>query len=142
MAGLKETFNKGLTTINVKTNNFMKESKCKTYITTLENEIAELKKSLGEKVYANWLNKTDVSDGVETISVQIRAKYEEIEVQKAKILQLQEEEKLILGAGQRQMQTPGTQNEEPEGETIFCSQCGMKNSVNYKFCCKCGAPLK
>lgn len=51
MASLKDTFTKGLTTLNVKTNNFMEESKCKTYITTLENEIAGLKQKLGDDIY-------------------------------------------------------------------------------------------
>lgn len=135
MASLKDTFTKGLTTLNVKTNNFMEESKCKTYITTLENEIAGLKQKLGDDIYTNWMNQGDLTAGVEETCKQIQNKYQEIEAQRLKIAQLQEEEKQILGAAP-------AQNAMPEGETIFCSQCGTKNSVNYKFCCKCGAPLK
>lgn len=135
MASLKDTFTKGLTTLNVKTNNFMEESKCKTYITTLENEIAGLKQKLGDDIYTSWMNQGDLTAGVEETCKQIQNKYQEIEAQRLKIAQLQEEEKQILGAAP-------AQNAMPEGETIFCSQCGIKNSVNYKFCCKCGAPLK
>ena len=135
MASLKDTFTKGLTTLNVKTNNFMEESKCKTYITTLENEIAGLKQKLGDDIYISWMNQGDLTAGVEETCKQIQNKYQEIEAQRLKIAQLQEEEKQILGAAP-------AQNAMPEGETIFCSQCGTKNSVNYKFCCKCGAPLK
>lgn len=135
MASLKDTFTKGLTTLNVKTNNFMEESKCKTYITTLENEIAGLKQKLGDDIYTSWMNQGDLTAGVEETCKQIQNKYQEIEAQRLKIAQLQEEEKQILGAAP-------AQNAMPEGETIFCSQCGTKNSVNYKFCCKCGAPLK
>ena len=40
MAGFKDKFSKGLTTINVKTNNFMEQTKINTYISTLETEIA------------------------------------------------------------------------------------------------------
>ena len=134
MASLKDTFTKGLTTLNVKTNNFMEESKCKTYITTLENEIAGLKQKLGDDIYTSWMNQGDLTAGVEETCKQIQNKYQEIEAQRLKIAQLQEEEKQILGAAP-------AQNAMPEGETIFCSQCGTKNSVNYKFCCKCGAPL-
>ena len=36
---LKDSLTKGITAINVKTNNFMEQSKCKTYISTLESEI-------------------------------------------------------------------------------------------------------
>lgn len=135
MASLKDTFTKGLTTLNVKTNNFMEESKCKTYITTLENEVAGLKQKLGDDIYTSWMNQGDLTAGVEETCKQIQNKYQEIEAQRLKIAQLQEEEKQILGAAP-------AQNAMPEGETIFCSQCGTKNSVNYKFCCKCGAPLK
>lgn len=135
MASLKDTFTKGLTTLNVKTNNFMEESKCKTYITTLENEIAGLKQKLGDDIYTSWMNQGDLTAGVEETCKQIQNKYQEIEAQRLKIAQLQEEEKQILGAAP-------AQNAMPEGENIFCSQCGTKNSVNYKFCCKCGAPLK
>ena len=48
MASLKESLSKGITTINVKTNSFMEESKCKTYISTLEKEIQILKQNIGE----------------------------------------------------------------------------------------------
>ena len=144
MASLKDNFTKGLTTLNVKTNNFMEESKCKTYITTLENEIAGLKQKLGDDIYTSWMNQGDLTAGVEETCKQIQNKYQEIEAQKLKIAQLQEEEKQILGAAsvQTTSQAAPAQNAMPEGETIFCSQCGTKNSVNYKFCCKCGAPLK
>lgn len=52
MASLKESLSKGITTINVKTSSFMEESKCKTYISTLEKEIQILKQNIGEIVYA------------------------------------------------------------------------------------------
>ncbi len=39
MVSLKDSFPKGIAAINVKTNTFMEESKCKTYISTLEGEM-------------------------------------------------------------------------------------------------------
>ena len=53
MASLKESLSKGITTINVKTNSFMEESKCKTYISTLEKEIQILKQNIGETMTVN-----------------------------------------------------------------------------------------
>ena len=64
----------------------------------------------------------------------IQAKYQEIEVQKERMVQISQEEKQILG----------TQNAQPteEAGAVYCGQCGVANAASYKFCSKCGAPLK
>ena len=54
--------------------------------------------------------------------------------QQNRILELQQEEQQILG-------TTSQKETEPTSGTIFCGQCGKENAANYKFCCKCGAPL-
>lgn len=41
MATIKESFTKGITTLNIKTNRFIEVNKCKTYIATLEEEIKD-----------------------------------------------------------------------------------------------------
>ena len=136
MASLKDKFTKGLTTINVKTNNFMEQNKINTYITTMEKEIAELKAQVGEAVYRQWTEgKFEIAD-VEGILNTIKAKYDEIDVQKEKIEQILLEEQQILGTMQSQ-----DGGNRPAG-TIFCSQCGAQNSVEYKFCMKCGNQLQ
>ncbi len=133
MANLKNAFTKGIATINVKTNNFMEETKCKTYITTLENEIKELKFQIGNKVYEKWAVQEEFVEEIEGTLQQIAEKYQEIQTQEARMQQLHKEEQQILGNAQKL----------PEGEnTVFCSQCGMQNAPNYKFCCKCGVALK
>lgn len=149
MANLKESFARGLTTLNVKTNNFMEESKYNTYIKTLENEIRELKSQVGEKLYTQWAQGSDMMAGIEEILVAIKNKYAEIEVQKQKIIQLQEEEKQILGnssnaqSGREVSQTVPQTVPQPADTAagVFCSQCGTRNLAAYKFCCKCGKPL-
>lgn len=130
MGNLKNSFSKGLTAINVKTNNFMEENKCKTYIATLESEIQDLKQMLGQVIYEHWIQGEELTQGIDDILKAIQIKDQEIEEQKEKIRRLQLEEKQILGIAVEQ------------GGSIFCSQCGTKNSVNYKFCCRCGKPLK
>lgn len=135
MAGIKETFSKGFTTLNVKTNNFVEETKIKTYITTLENEIAELEKKIGAALFTQW--KSDAVD-VEALKPDLQAidtKRAEIENQKQKIAAMQAEAQQILGA----KETPPAQ---PAGEGIFCSKCGTKNLLGNKFCTKCGNPLQ
>lgn len=133
MASIKDSFSKGITALNVKTNNFMEENKCKTYIATLENEIHELKLEIGAVVYEKWAEGSPYAEQIEIQLSQIKEKYAEIERQKQKIVQLQVEEQQILGS----------QNtaQASSGQKKFCSQCGAPNEMNYKFCAKCGQPL-
>jgi rubrerythrin len=135
MANLKESFTKGITAINVKTNNFMEESKCKTYISTLENEIKGLKQSIGDRAYENWLKDENNMEGLEELFQKIKEKYQEIEEQKGRMEQLSQEERQILGSNNSQAMPNNA-------KVVFCSQCGTPNADNYKFCSKCGAPMK
>lgn len=134
MAGFKRTLEKGITTLNVKTNNFMEESKCKTYIATLEKEINNLKLSIGNSVYDNWTNNEDAMNGIEEFLQKIREKEQEIRAQEERIRQLTVEEKQILGAADDQTVV--------SEDVVYCSQCGAKNASNFKFCVKCGTLLK
>ena len=129
MASLKESLSKGITTINVKNNSFMEESKCKTYISTLEKEIQILKQNIGETVYAKSVAGESYEEEVAGMIGQIRGKYEEIEQQKAAIEQLAVQEKQILG------------NQSMTVNIRYCANCGAQNAANYKFCSKCGSPL-
>lgn len=139
---LKDSLTKGITAINVKTNNFMEQSKCKTYISTLESEINNLKFQIGEQIYAEWLKNQGVEGysenrwdaTVENNLNTIMQKYNEIKLQEEKMEKLLEEEKQILGTV--------TSQQNYVGDVCYCSQCGTQNSVDYKFCCKCGNPLK
>lgn len=131
MASIRESLSKGLTTINVKTNNFMEESKCKTYISTLEKEIRDLKLNLGDIIYENWLSGKTEEVALQEIMKQIKQKYDEIEQQKKIMDQLTISEQQILGTG----------SNAQAGSVIYCAQCGAQNASNYKFCCKCGKPL-
>lgn len=132
MASLKESLSKGLTTLNVKTNTFMEESKCKTYISTLEKEIKDLKMNMGDLMYASWVAGESAEVPLQAIMEQIKEKYDEIEQQKKIMEQLTISEQQILGTGNNTVAAAGA---------LFCSQCGTQNAPNYKFCCKCGNPL-
>lgn len=133
MASIKETFSKGITTINVKTNNFMEQNKIKTYISTLEKDISSLYNVIGEKIYEAWKNENVEISCVEEQLKEITEKYKEIEAQNQKLEQILIEERQIL---------VGTQTDTLAQNRIFCSQCGAENDSAYKFCVKCGRPLK
>ncbi len=128
MATLKESLSKGITAINVKTSSFMEESKCKTYIATLEKEIQTLKLNMGELIYTKTIVGEDYQENAAEIIQKINEKYEEIEQQKKIIEKLAIEEKQILGTSSTEA-------------VKYCAKCGAQNAGNYKFCSKCGTPL-
>lgn len=152
MDSLKMSFTKGIATLNVKTNNFMEESKCKTYISTLEKEITSLKQQIGETVYSQWAAGGDYASGLDVLFDKIKKNYDEIEVQKEKIRSLAVTEQQILGNGtQPEAQQPVAQQPvaqqpvaaaQPEQGVVVCPNCGMQNAANYKFCVKCGVQIK
>lgn len=127
MSTLKRTISKSITTLNMKTNNFVELNKCKTYIATLEEEIADLKALIGDTVYANWkMGNVDISD-VEKHLTTIKEKEQLIKEQEERIHELQLEEQQVLGT--------------EANSVIFCSMCGAKNLQDHKFCVKCGKQL-
>ena len=131
MAGLKDAFSKGITTLNVKTNNFMEQNKINTYISNLEKEVRELKLLAGSTMYDQWRNgESDLSRVQETFQL-INQKDSEIQQQRYKLEQIKLEEERILN--NQSQQTPGQ---------VYCGQCGAQNADNYKFCVKCGTPLQ
>lgn len=133
MAGIKETFSKGLTTINVKTNNFMEETKIKTHIGTLETECRTLYTKAGEMLFQQWKSGNIVMDDFQGILAEVDQKLQQIETEKENIQNLKKIESDILGAKPQPVPNAVSQ--------IFCAQCGATNNSNYKFCCKCGSLL-
>ena len=137
MDSLKGVLSKGLTTLNVKTNNFMEESKCKTYISTLEKEIKDLKFELGDLMYDTWKNGNDNQSRIEEDMATIKTKEENIEQQKEIMKNLAVEEQQILGNRPAAAATGDPQ----AAAIVFCPNCGAQSSVGFKFCSKCGSPL-
>lgn len=134
MAGIKNSFSKGLTTINVKASNFMEENKLRTYITTLENDIEKMKYSVGEKMYQSYINNNIAPEGVREELETIREKYSQITQITTEIEALTAREKEILGKG-------GNLNNNSQEGIMFCSMCGSPYKKGYKFCEKCGNKL-
>lgn len=137
MDSLKGVLSKGLTTINVKTNNFMEESKCKTYISTLEKEIKDLKFELGDLMYDAWKNGHDNQSRIEENMSAIKTKEDNIEQQKEIMKNLVVEEQQILG----NKPVAATAGDQQAAAIVFCPKCGSQSSGGFKFCSKCGSPL-
>jgi hypothetical protein len=141
MDSLKGAFSKGLTTLNVKTNNFMEESKCKTYIATLEKEIQDLKLKIGEVTYNSWVTGIECKNEVDSFLVNIKEKEGLIEEQRKIMANLSVAEQQILGKPAPQPQAPVQPQAPQPVQMVYCSSCGTQSKAGFKFCSKCGKPL-
>lgn len=136
MASIKETFSKGITTINVKTSTMLEQNKINTHISTLENEIEELKNKAGHILWEKWAAGTFAIADVEELLVLVNQKMDEIEEEKKHAAEVYAEEQKILGT-----QQSGVSQTARENGASVCSSCGAQNVATSKFCTKCGTPL-
>lgn len=140
MADIKNMFSKGLTTLNVKTANFLEINKIKTYISTLKGEIEALKLELGAALYENW----KAGDAPATAEMEeklrlIQEKEELIAAQEAEAERLAEMEKQILGEADKPAAPAAS---EPAGDPVLvCPNCGQVYDRVFKFCRKCGTRM-
>ncbi|MGN0170025.1 MAG: zinc ribbon domain-containing protein [Lachnospiraceae bacterium] len=134
MDSLKMSISKGISALNVKTNNYLEESKCRSSITALENDIAKIEMEIGHLIYEKWLRDQESLPEIEEFLKQIKGKQLDIEVQKKMIARLQIEE--------RQKAGPSGVSEPITGEALYCTHCGNRNSADDLFCSNCGQPLK
>ena len=133
MASIKESISKGITTINLKTSNFMDETKYKTAIATKESEITQLKSIIGEKVFENR-----AAFSMDIIAEEIKGieeRLQSIEDLQNEISNLALKEKDILGGAK------STPKADIPADTKFCPACGAPNKMSYSFCEKCGTRL-
>lgn len=138
MADLKDTFSKGITTINVKASTFLESNKIKVYIGNLTQEIVQLKQEIGDQVYRKWCQTQNVS------LTDLQVKLTEIWKKEAMI---QEQSKLAAELAEKERQILGhpLQNGRNGGEAgtgYICSCCGEQYDTPVNYCRKCGTKLK
>ena len=133
MADIKSTFSKGLTMLNMKTSSFLELNKIKTYINTLNAEIATLKSDIGELVFQAWLS------GQEPLGEETIKKLNLVQEELALIAE-QEEAAAKIASMEKQILGEQEKSQEPEqSEPVrICSNCGQVYEQPVKFCTKCG----
>lgn len=142
MADIKNTFSKGLATLNVKTSNFLELNKIKTYIATLNSEMEALKTELGEEIYRSWTQTGTVPvDILEEKFQMIRGKEQLIAEQETEITRISETERQILGEQESKSRTPRSGAAEGAEPVLVCPGCGYAYASPVKFCRKCGTRL-
>ena len=126
---IKNTVNRGITTISIKTSSSLEKSKIKTHIDTLEKEVQKLLLTTGENAYSIWIdNDTDYHSLTDKFVV-IKQKKAEIEQLRLELDSIDERDNQILGKN-----TEYAREDDP----IICPECGSKYIVTVKFCRKCG----
>lgn len=123
---MKNSLDKGVAAVSVKSGVFVETSKIKTYIANLQDEIVTLKKELADATYQMWINSTFDEDGLDRLCREIYSKEEEIANQERKIEEIINQSKQILG----------------EKEKINKCSCGLINAPTANFCIECGKKIQ
>lgn len=103
---IKSAWNRGVTTISVKTSSSLEKSKLKTHIETLTREIEKETFAVGEATYKLWLSGSQDYSSLGTYLLSIKGKYDEIEQLTAQLGAIDERDSQILGSNEPQEVAP------------------------------------
>ncbi|MBO5733875.1 MAG: zinc ribbon domain-containing protein [Clostridia bacterium] len=129
---VKEGFNKNVAVMSTGSKNMIEKSKINTLIKNLEDEKKQLLELLGNKIY-NFCKESPEGDIprelVASFCNEVDGRLAQIEVQRARIAQLDAEMNQVRGGG------------APVGGGTKMCPCGHPNADTAKFCAKCGNPF-
>ena len=125
---LKSSWNRGSTTINVKTSSSLERAKLKTHIESLKNEIRKLYFEAGEMAYNKWINGDPDCANLERLFEDIKGKQKTISDLSAELNAIHDRDSQILG----------TEVEKPPAANVVCPSCGAGYENPVKFCRNCG----
>lgn len=128
---LKNTFDRGLATVSVKSESMVEISRIKAQIQSLQKQQAAMTNQLGEEMYAMWKDGELDRERFEQACGQILACEQAIEEQNRRMEQVRMEEQQLLG-GQA----------APVQPQMFCPACGTKNQTGARFCTNCGTKIR
>lgn len=136
---LKDSFNKGVAAVSVKSENLVENSRIKSAISNAQKRMDSELGVLGGKFYQGWkAGEADVSLFAEDLA-RIRAIEEEIGGLRARLDQIKAEEEKILGSAPAPKPAPPVSQAGPG--TVFCTSCGKALPAGSRFCDGCGAPI-
>lgn len=135
---LKDSMNRGITTISVKTSSSLEKSKINMHIDSLEKEIQGLFHSVGTGAYGLWESGALNFQPLEETLSSIKQKKAEIAQLAAERDSIDQRDSQILGmTAQNSAPQPS-----PASVGIICLQCGAAYDTPVKFCRKCGCNLQ
>lgn len=136
---LKNTFDRGIATVSVKSESMVEMSRIKAQIQNLQRQQAALTTQLGSELYEMWKAGNLDQERIEAVCGEISACEQGVAEQNRRMEQVRKEEQQLLGVQPVQQQAPSAQPSAQQG--LFCPSCGMQNSVGAKFCISCGTKI-
>lgn len=134
---LKNSMNRGITTISVKTSSSLEKSKINMHIESLEKEVQSLLYTIGKDAYDIWENGASDFESLTEKFSSVKQKKAEITQLTAELDAIDQRDKQILGTPQN------TAEAVPQASgSFFCPQCGAAYDTPVKFCRKCGCNLQ
>lgn len=138
----KSTFNRGVTTINVKTASSLEKVKIKTHIDSINKEMEHLFLEIGRAAYEIWEKGSVDFSILEEQCLSVKQKEEEIIQLNEEYNSIDERDGKILGTSMAE-ETKNEKEDVPVGkESITCPKCKAIYYQSVRFCTKCGQQLK
>ena len=130
---IKDTLDKGVAAVSVKSESIVESSRVRTAIATAQKTMDQELSALGVKCYNSWLSGGTDQEELEAACQKIKAIQIGLTGLKDRLEQIKEEESQILGSQKKAA---------PSGDMIFCVNCGKKLPADARFCDACGTPVK
>lgn len=139
---LKNTFDRGIATVSVKSESMVEMSRIKAQIQNLQRQQAALTTQLGGELYEMWKAGDLNHERLEAVCGEIHACEQGIAEQNRRMEQVRKEEQQLLGVQPVRPVQPAQPPAAPSAQQgFFCPSCGMQNPVGAKFCVGCGTRI-
>ena len=132
---LKDTLNKSVAAVSVKSETLVESSRVKSAISNAQKRLEAEKAALGVKLYQAWKDGTASMEVFDEDFARIQGVESEITGLNARLAQIKAEEDKILGATQPRPAAPAAAG------TVFCTKCGKALPAGSRFCDECGTPV-
>lgn len=150
---LKDTFDKSVATVSVKSESLVESSRTKAALNNTQKRLDAALNELGRVAFSQWQNNCLTQESVAEQCQQVQQLAQEVESLSRRIEKIKEEENNILGASKKTtFRTPvnaaspivqrAPQSAAPEGAVCYCSNCGKKLDADARFCDECGATVE
>lgn len=130
---LKDTLNKGVAAVSVKSETLVESSRIKSTISNAQKRMTSEMNELGSKFYNSWKAGQASVEAFSAEFASIQSIEQEIAELNARLEQIKAEEDKILGGSQK----PAA----PAAGSVFCSNCGKALPAGSRFCDGCGSPV-